>query len=590
MSTPKNSTQFAEMERLIGDYFSQHLAPVMARTQSDLSAKRAEETRSWQSGLTGLLASADTNGMAALGGERLKMVGEWNSKTVDDYLEMVKRHISSDKSLQQDLSTIAQKWREVTVGEIGRERYDEVSRQLGCDLAYAYLDHRLEELMIDKLASDKMPASTTDYIIQKAAGSSLFGLAGILNSSPLAQEVDKRGEQAYRPSGKEKLAGRAAGALADGIALGGASGWAAVARYVGVDVVLGTAIDSAHKGREKTVTVEQCISKGVFGTDTNVFTGLRKQARGIDPQTSKLITSTDAGLRNKTIPETNYKMPKMEFSRQEYNFPVSFSQSKEKETDKYAEVPLAVAPGYEEEYLKDKEAEAGKENAQSDPRPEYDSQSIAQSPQLQPLSSGQDTNSQQAAGSSTNGWASLLSATGLSGFGDVAKNFGYVISMLPDIMVGLFTGKSKSLSLGNNMMPIAAILAGMFIKNPLLKLLLIGAGATNIINKAGHEAISWQKQEEEKATPKFKQYADQPLSPRVTNPVMRGGTLIASIDGVPCNIQLTSNVVAAYNAGALPLNTLANAVLARHDAMGSMVEQQTINQSMPQQESIHRSR
>ena len=53
--------------------------------------------------------------------------------------------------------------------EIGRARYDELSEQLGCDLAYAYMAHRIEELMIDRLVKERMPKSSADYIVRKAA-------------------------------------------------------------------------------------------------------------------------------------------------------------------------------------------------------------------------------------------------------------------------------------------------------------------------------------------------------------------------------------------------------------------------------------
>lgn len=45
------------------------------------------------------------------------------------------------------------------------------------------------------------------------------------------------------------------------------------------------------------------------------------------------------------------------------------------------------------------------------------------------------------------------------------------------------------------------------------------------------------------------------------------------IDKVPCCIQLTDNVVDAHRSGALPLNTLANAVLAKNDEMRQMAQQ-----------------
>ena len=68
-------------------------------------------------------------------------------------------------------------------------------------------------------------------------------------------------------------------------------------------------------------------------------------------------------------------------------------------------------------------------------------------------------------------------------------------------------------------------------------------------------------------------YADEPLNPRIANPVLQGNSLIAVIDKVPCSIQLTDNVVDAHRSGALPLNTLANAVLAKHDEMQQMAQQ-----------------
>ena len=40
----------------------------------------------------------------------------------------------------------------------------------------------------------------------------------------------------------------------------------------------------------------------------------------------------------------------------------------------------------------------------------------------------------------------------------------------------------------------------------------------------------------------------------------------------PCTIQLPEKVTAAYHAGALPLNTLANAILAKSDQTRAMME------------------
>ena len=69
------------------------------------------------------------------------------------------------------------------------------------------------------------------------------------------------------------------------------------------------------------------------------------------------------------------------------------------------------------------------------------------------------------------------------------------------------------------------------------------------------------------------QYSDQPLNPRIQDPELRGNCLIATIDKVPCTITLSPIIVDACNQGALPLNTLANAILKKNDQMKLMAQQ-----------------
>jgi hypothetical protein len=103
-------------------------------------------------------------------------------------------------------------------------------------------------------------------------------------------------------------------------------------------------------------------------------------------------------------------------------------------------------------------------------------------------------------------------------------------------------------------------------------MVLIGMGGANLLNKAGHEAIARQQ-----PTQQYKQYADEELNPRIVNPVIQGNTLVASIDNVPCSVTITENAAQAYASGALPLNTLANAVLAKYDQSNSINNAQNID-------------
>ena len=59
----KNSQRFAEIERLMGDYFGCHLAPVMGRVQRDLSNRQADEMRAYSNSTAGILRSLATANM-----------------------------------------------------------------------------------------------------------------------------------------------------------------------------------------------------------------------------------------------------------------------------------------------------------------------------------------------------------------------------------------------------------------------------------------------------------------------------------------------------------------------------------------------
>ena len=137
--------------------------------------------------------------------------------------------------------------------------------------------------------------------------------------------------------------------------------------------------------------------------------------------------------------------------------------------------------------------------------------------------------------------------------------------MLPDMLIGMFTGKNPNMKLQDNLMPVAAIIGGLFIRNPLLKMMLLGFGGANLLNTAGKTAISQASSKMENKSIRYKQYTDEPLSNRIEHPVMKGNSMVVNIDGRPCVIRLSENAVNAYEQGYIPLNTLANAVLQKYD-------------------------
>lgn len=576
-------------------YFRSHIAPVMSQTQTYLTEKQGEEMKAYSTSLGGILSM-----MAAAGQpladpyQTLKATGEWNSKTTEDYIEMCKERILSSEEMQHDLAYMAGEWRNAVVEEVGRERYDELSAQLGCDLAYAFVDYRVEQLMIDRLVKERMPKSSADYIVRKAAESSLLGLSQTLSRSPLAEEIERRGEAAYQPSKLEQGAGWVLGASADTVMLGGAGSWASFARFIGADAAISAVAD--HFGREdmQKLSVEQCISKGVFDSDGNVFDGFRKEAATI-PNDENTVIAEAHGQLQKKIPIITFDF--MDWWKKGYmSWQEESTEEEQKRAERYKDVPMVIAPGQEEAYLQELERRETGTVEQVTPEAEQreKTEKEVQTPlvvtrgTMQATRAGQET---QAAPTNKNGWDGLVRSLGLEGLGDVMRNPGYILAMLPDILLGVFTGKTQSLGLKNNLLPIASIVAGIFVKNPMLKMLLIGLGGANLLNKAGHEALGKGRTEGNAITTdrevQYKRYPDEPLNPRIVNPILQGSTLVATIDRVPCTVQLSPTVADAYRAGALPLNTLANAVLAQSDRLRQIASQ---NYDNGQQETIVRTR
>lgn len=198
----RHDGRFAEVEYCLQSYFDTYLVAVMQDVKDYIGKKQAEEIGEYTmspAGLLGSLASGATE-MPDNTLRHLRLTGEWNSKTAEDYVEMCRERIAGNEDIASDLTLLAGEWRNAVVAEIGRERYDSLSARLGGDLAFAYVDYRMEQLMIDRMVAERMPKSSVEYVLRKGMEGSLFGFADSLMKSPLQQEIDARSEAAYKPS------------------------------------------------------------------------------------------------------------------------------------------------------------------------------------------------------------------------------------------------------------------------------------------------------------------------------------------------------------------------------------------------------
>jgi len=455
------------------EQFTSKVEPIMDRVRQELQSRQAEEVRRYMRSPAYILSgiSGPDGGMAsqAVALDSLKVTGEWNSKTVEDYVEMVKAELRKEG---------------ITVTP------------------------ELEEMMIDKMARDQVPQSSVDYILRKAAGNTIFGLPEEARKTPLQREVEQRAEDMYNPSKVEKGIGWGLGAAADFVTLGGFSGGIAGGlKFVGADLAVNAVIDTVDAKQRK-------------------------------------------------------------------------------------EVPSVVLPGYEDEWLEMNEAkkeEIGDVPEQEKPSAQHEVQEAPEerapiqevkeedpAPVIQKETDNtvQVQDKTEPVRNNTGGWQGIMTSLGLNGISDIGRNAGYILAMLPDILLGMFTGKTQSLGVRDNLVPIASIMAGLFVKNPLLKMTLIGLGGANLLNKAGHEQLAKRDgvTVETSVQNRFLQYEDQPMNPRIRDAQIQGNTMVASIDGIPVTITLPEKVLQAHAAGALPLGTLANAVLERCDRMQEVNE------------------
>lgn len=580
----RNTERFAELEYSLSVYFRLHLSPVMTSVQRDLQQKQIQEIAEYKSSTAGILdamaeASRLTPGMDTTL-QKLQLTGKWNSKTTDDYLDMVRKEIAGDKAIQKDIAVLASEWRKAVIDEVGREAYDKASRQIGADLAYAYLDHRLEEQMMEKMVSDRMPKSSVEYVLRRAGERSILGLNSLLLDCPADHEINDRIEARYLPSTLEKGAVRGTSFAMDVVTMGGASSWGALVKMAGAEVVFSglEAYATRQDPNKKQMSVEECISQGVFGSKTNVFPEFRKDPSLLRTWEHPHLIALNRQLSRKLgIAETKPVMADNSIflnpSLIQSPFPMKPSSSPSEQENNRNGIPLVIAHGKEEEYRDFKRRNAERTSAMSLPEEKGNEktepvQQLEPAPIMDSISTSEGDISrytERQEDANLSGWDGLLKTFGLDGLSGTGRNLGYVIAMLPDVLFGALTGKSKKLGLEDNLIPIASVLAGFFVRNPLLKMTLIGLGGANLLNKAGKEALGSQVQAVREV--QYKRYADEPLNARIAGLSIQGNALLCTIDRVPCTISLPPATVEAYHKGALPLNTLANAILVRHDAM-----------------------
>ena len=572
MSNKKVPQDFIELEHYFSKYFDAHIAPLADKAVKDADASYLKEYGSLvsDSGLLGAVTLSGPRAAAAVA----------KSQSLDSYQnywsniqKSFQKRFESSSDFKADFGKLIDAYQKAMIDKMGKEQYMAESRKYGQDLATWYVNNKILEKSLNRMAAHGAPKDSVEYLFQKGKQLSILGLT---------QPSDWDGmralqEQQYKPSKTEKMAAYGVGGLMDFAVMPVGGMKTAI-----IGTTAGAGIDIVFSSGNNRLNVDALVSRSVFG---NSWTLPETRKELVDAKDSDYLTALNAEMKKKvTLTNPSSALRQIAESNR---FPMKGSFLSE--TDDRDDIPMIVAPGMEEAYrrdlarLKQEAPKPVKPQKKAEPIPApTPHQTTVNSPSSAEPNSYQQNYQYQPQRVNNNGWDGLFDSVGLTGFSDVFKNLGYVLAMLPDLMIGMFTGKTKSLSVQQNLLPIAAIVMGMFVRNPLLKMFLIGLGGANLLNKATHEILGETPSTKEV---RYRPYADERLNARISHPQLNGNLLVATIDGVPCTVTLQESVVDAYQKGTLPINTLANAVLAKYDEQRMEVEQ---NYERQMAESEHR--
>ena len=383
----------------------------MNKVRDELNRLKAEESARHNASYRMLMAGAagPDGGMAAMDCYRSQVnyTGKWNTKTVEDYISMVKA---------------------------------ELKRQ------HITVDAVMEKKMVDHLIKEQIPKSTAEYITRKAMEGTLFYIPNRSRESAMQNHINKEAEKKYNPSFVEQAAASISSWIVNAattMGVGGLLGQAAI--DVGVE-----AVDRMGSGQQKDYLEKQ----RKLGRQEVAAANRRKAAI---PQWMFSQMGFNEKRTIKAIGRTStMSVAAATYRAMEYE---AFAKAIRAEQGSRRSGRDAVS------YKNIAEAEDNMPLKESASPPTEDSQ---QASQQQP--SQQQSSPQQLSTGDYTGWNALLGNIGLDGMGDTFNHLGFTLAMLPDMLLGVLTGKTKSIGLNQQtMVPLASLLAGTFASNPLMK-------------------------------------------------------------------------------------------------------------------------
>ena len=455
-----------------------------------------------------------------------------------------------ERDFAPDIEAISRAWETTAKAMLGEQNYNKLVAENGGDLGGAYIRARLADRLVSQAAELATPHDSQEFAVFAGKRETLCEQLARLSATN-AEEMARAGRDAldatiyhralkrYDPTFSEKLGAGVVKAFYDlpiTLALGGSSSIASIP----FDVVIEAASIGNEESKEDENSIEvtqRAYSKILFNTDENVFKAYREDGYSLSSGDGMLQfinremkhhvvrdmgNIDDDGITAAIGQRINIEMPQTQDVMSQVN------------------VSLDIAEKFGSFDKGGRSAEEKDAPRQYYPKKEE-----------------------------VEGWGNYLSDKDMSLFGDVGKNLGYTIAMLPDILIGMFTGQNKNLQLKDNLLPLAAIIGSLFVKkNSLVKLIMLGFGGAGLLSNA-NKALVGEQPVRSQRNRLYRDYLDEPLNERITHLGIKGNTILMDIDGHPNHILISDEAADAYANGHIPLNTLANAVLRKYDSQAN---------------------
>ena len=336
MSNKKVPQDFIELEHYFSKYFDAHIAPLADKAVKDADASYLKEYGSLvsDSGLLGAVTLSGPRAAAAVA----------KSQSLDSYQnywsniqKSFRKRFESSSDFKADFGKLIDAYQKAMIDKMGKEQYMAESRKYGQDLATWYVNNKILEKSLNRMAAHGAPKDSIEYLFQKGKQLSILGLT---------QPSDWDGmralqEQQYKPSKTEKMAAYGVGGLMDFAVMPVGGMKTAI-----IGTTAGAGIDIVFSSGNNRQNVDALVSRSVFG---NSWTLPETRKELVDAKDSDYLTALNAGMKKK-VTLTN-PSPALKQIAESNRFPLKGSFLSE--TDDRDDIPMIVAPGMEEAYRRD---------------------------------------------------------------------------------------------------------------------------------------------------------------------------------------------------------------------------------------------